>query len=331
MADIPELTDWVLPKISKLNLAISRVCWVDKWLPGYYDYRVKMPFNGEVCVGRGIASVEKMAFEKAITEVFERASVKYAEFSECPWGTAGFPDRAGAQKRAYLELLGIDRALCHHFCRKRFTDLPLGVIEKKLDRRILDVNLKENNIELRLYEMTAAEDAKVVVALASGKNAPYPASGFVAGFGASDDISDAALQAVLECLRTAVAVFVGGERPVVSLDSLRKARSPWWHIWMLQTRKSEDYIKEHLLPKSGAVAAEAVTDKISIADARFYEITTLRERFPDIPLVFVQAKSNRLLRPQFGDYVGDPETVARLGVFSGGSGANDRSVPHFYG
>lgn len=331
MADIPELTDWVLPKISKLNIAVSRVCWVDKWLPGYYDYRVKMPFNGEVCVGRGIASLEKMAFEKAITEVFERASVKYKEFSECPWGTAGFPDRTGAQKRAYLELLGIDRALCHHFCGKRFADLSLSVIDKKLNRCILDRNLKENNLELRLYEMRAAEDARVVVALASGKSAPCPASGFVAGFGSSNDISDAALQAVLECLRTAVAVFVGGERPVVSLESLRKARSPWWHIWMLQTEKSEDYVKERLLPKSGAAEEEALIERISIADAQFYEITTLKEQFPDIPLVFMQAKSNRLLRPQFGDYVGDPETVARLGCFSGKFNANEKSVPHFYG
>jgi hypothetical protein len=330
MANNSALIDWVLPKISALNINISRAQWVDKWLPGYFDYRVTMPFNGEVCVGRGIAKSEILSFEKAITEVFERASVKFPQFVGCSWGTAGFPDFDGAKKRAYFELLAIDRVLCHHFCKKKIKPVPLFVLNDRLTLKVLEKNLFKNKIQFNLYELTPAMDARVVVALASGKESSHPVPGFVAGFGSGENLSDIALQATLECLRTAIAVFVEGERSEVALDSLKNKKSPWWHIWMLQTIESENYVREYLLPKTEA-QENVLPEDLSGSDIEFHAINTLKNMFSDIPVVFVQARSNKLLSPQFGDFVADCKTIKRLENFSKKEFVLDVPVPHFYG
>lgn len=330
MANLSKIVDWVLPKISSLKMKISRVEWVDEWFPGYFDYRIVMPFNNETCIGRGIAQNEQLSFEKAITEVFERASVRFPEFKECPWATAGFPDLAGAQKRAYLELLGIDRALCHHFCKKRFKSLPISLLEEKVKIQNLRKNLLKNKIEFYLYELTPAKDARIVTAIAFGTNTPYPLPGFVAGFGCGEKLPEIALHAAFECLRTAVAIFIHGERPSEPLDLLRKRRSPWWHIWMALTRESREYFKKYLVP-SDTSPENISSDEISISNVEFIEITTLKEIFPDIPLSFVQAKSDKLLRPQFGEFSADVAVLKRLNSFAGHPVVVDTTVPHFYG
>ncbi len=330
MANLQRLTDWVLPKLAPLNITVGSVKWIEEWFPGYFDYRLTMPFNGEVCVGRGIASIKESAFEKAATELFERASVKFPEFKMCPWATAGFPDFDGAAKRAYFELLGIDRVLSHHFCKKRFVEIPIDVIKEKVRIHVLQKNLFKNKIEFALYELAPAKDARVVTAIAWGSKAPHPFPGFIAGFGCGEELSEISLHATLECLRTAVAVFVDGVSSNESLDVLKTARNPWWHIWMSLSQESEEYFKKHLLPVFG-LSGFLSGDDVSIRDVEFIEINTLKKVFHDIPLVFVQAKSDNLLRPQFGEFLLDAAVLKRLNRFAGHPVTVDTTVPHFYG
>jgi len=71
---------------------------------------------------------------------------------------------------------------------------------------------------------------------------------------------------------------------------------------------------------------------ISINDVNFTQINTLNSIFPDIPLVFVHATSDKLIKPQFGKFSPDTHTLNRLKIFNAGPIEIDPNIsPHFYG
>jgi len=328
MADTSRLTDWVLSKSGELDLRVTTLQWVDAWLPGFYDYRVQICVQGKDFAGRGIDSDEKTAFDKACAEAIERA---ICWTLKAPAAMAAFPDEEGARSRAYYELVGIDRAICHHFCRQRLHPCSFGTLGKSIPAANIQKMAAANRLEINLFELRPVADARVISAIAWSKDPRHPVKGFVAGFGTGPSQENAALSAVLECLRTATAVFIGGAGPEEPLNSLKARRSPWWHIWQAQTEESMLHLREHLLPQNQDPAPDWKPEAICISDVTFKRLSGLYTLFDGLPLVVACAASQKLIEPQYGDFRLSDNAMRRFSAFNGGTGSVDVSVPHFYG
>ena len=320
------VVDWAIANASKLNLEATKVTWVDEWLPGYFDYQVKIIIDGQVYLGRGIDSNEDIAFAKSVAEGLERAA---ASALKDPWATAAYPDFHGARERAYFELLGIDRVLCHHYCRRRSRVLEQEVVGTSFPARRFFEMLRKNRLEITLLELTPSSDAKVAGAFVSSIDPESPIKGFVKGYGVEKTLEEAVSHAVIECMRNSVAVFLGGAKPDPGELSCRPT-NPRWHFWMAQTAESMKYFRANFISKP-ETKSQLAPENISINNTGFTRINTLDSIFPDVPLVFVQAYSDKLIRPQFGEFTADEHTVKRLEIFNGGPVNVDATVPHFYG
>jgi hypothetical protein len=323
-----QLTDWILKNSKNLKIKVYKYAWIDKWMPGFFDYGIEISLFNKKYFGRGIDRDEKIAFEKASAEALERAVVNMEKL-EMPWGTAAYPSFDGACEKAYYELLGIDRALCHHFCHKKFAGCQLSGTNNFRSSNVLKNIIEKNNIVLRLYELTPSLDAKSVCAIAWSRSSKK-LQGFVAGFGVDKSIETAKLHALFECIRTVVVCFFKDYKPKEPIEILKERGEPRWHFWMAQRVEALSYLQNHLIPKfDEKVILEP--ENISVQDVKFTELTALKKVFPDIPITFVQAYSDKLLVPKFGEFIGDEHTMKRLEIFNGAPVFVDKTVPHFYG
>jgi len=328
MADTSRLTDWVLSKSADLGLRVTALQWVNTWLPGFYDYRVRIAVQGKDFIGRGLDADEKTAFDKASAEAIERAMCWTLK---APAAMAAFPDEEGAKRRAYYELVGIDRAVCHHFCRLPFRPASFAALGKSVPVSTIKKMAAASQLEIRLFELRPVTDARVFSAIAWSGDPRHPVKGFVAGFGTGSYQETAALGAILECLRTATAVFIGGACPEEPLNSLKARRSPWWHIWQAQTEESMKHFREYLLPRDQAQAQDWRPEEICINDVTFKRLSTPHTLFDGLPLVVLCAVSQKLIEPQYGDFRLSENSMQRFRAFNGGAVSIDVSVPHFYG
>lgn len=326
MASISKIADWAISNSQRLDLKATRLTWVEEWLPGFFDYRVFIRFQGEEYRGRGISRDEQTAFVKAFAEAIERASTANLDY---PWATAAYPDYPEAMSKAYRELVGIDRMLCHHFCRKPAQVVSLQSTKDILPLKPLIKMLRKYRLEIVLCEMRPVSDAKVAAAFIWSTDDNNIYQGTISGTGCEIKFVDAAAQAVIEALREGVAIFVG--KVEQELKALRgPVGNPWWHIWTnAASERSKNYLKEKLLGDAGCVSYPA--ENISSADVDFTELAGLRSFLPGIPLIIAQAKSDKLIRPQFGPFVGDIATMKRLEEFNGGPIEVITDIPHFYG
>lgn len=272
-------------------------------------------------------SEEPVAFGKAIAEALERFAV---DGFENPWATAAYLDFDGASARAYFELAGIDRALCHHYCRTRFNKLDISVLSGRFRVGQIKKMLDRYGLEAGFYELRPTRDAKICTMMAWPKGQAKEELGFVNGYGCSGDITVAATSAAYECLRTAAAVYLGGARPERPLSTFNQPGNPWFHFWANQTAASINYFRKYLMPLKdpGEVLPP---ESLSVKDVRIGRITTLDNAFPGIPLVVAQAVSEKFIKPQFGPIRMDPATERRLLEFCGRRVVPEAQVPHFYG
>ncbi len=284
MADT-SLADWALNNAARLKLEAMKVTWVDDWLPGYSDYQVKVFISGYAYVGRGIAAGSALAFTKAVAEALERAAV--AQLNE-PWATAAHRTLAEAQENAYFELLGIDRVICHHYARRKLRVLPLESAGRDFPKKQLSRLLHKNDLKLTIAEFRSAADARIIGVFVNsvGKS---PVEGFIKGYGVSPELETAVRNAIVECMRNVTAVFLGNIKPE-DKELVCGPHNPRWHFWRAQTKESLAFLQQILLPLPGE-EPDQPAEAISIKDARFIEITTLKESFPDLPLFFAQARS----------------------------------------
>lgn len=326
MENTQGLIDWGLANASRLGLHVTRVEWIDEWLPGYSDYQIKLEHGGAIYTGRGIGNTEPLAFAKGLAEALERLALS---FRENPWAAAAYYDTEGASLRAYRELLGIDRALCHHFCGHKPRQLPSAELRLLPAADRVEKMLKKHSLELGIYELRPTADARICAAFMWSKDSKGGVPGFVAGYGCDADLESAATHAFVECARSAVAVFLGKASPPEE-ELIKRPGNPRWHFWQARTAEGLKHLRETFLPHQGEVV-QLSTENISIKDVNFTEVETLRGTFPDLPLRFVQASSDRLLKPQFGEFQGDTATMRRLGEFNGGPVVVNTTAPHFYG
>lgn len=327
MANTSRLIDWALSNSSRISLKVTKLGWISDWLPGHFDYQIAITCKTEVYRGRGIDTEEPVAFAKAIAEAFERFAMTGFEN---PWATAAYPDYAGAAARAYYELVGIDRALCHHFCKERFSPLDMAVLPEQFDLNQVKRTLAKNNLEIQLFELRPVMDAKICTMMAWHKDPRHKVKGFVNGYGCAQTMEKAAASAAYECLRTAAAVYPGGAKPDLPLEELKQPGSAWYHFWANQTKECRDYFADYLVPEKNSVSLLA-PEELSRKDVIIEEISTLRHDFPDIPLVIAQAKSDRFMKPQFGASRLDAAAIKRLTEFCGHPVESVVTVPHFYG
>ena len=324
MADT-SLADWAVENADKLKLEATKVTWVDDWLPGFFDYQAKITVSGHTYFGRGIASTSVLAFTKAVAEALERA--ESAQLDE-PWATAAHCTLAEAQANAYFELLGIDRAICHHYTGRRLRNLPLEAAGGNFPHNQLSEMLRRNGLELNMAEFRPAADAKIIGVFVNSARKSH-VKGFIKGYGVSPDLKTSISNAIVECMRNVTAVFLGDIKP--EEDELAcTPYNPRWHFWRAQAKESLAYLKQVLLPLPGA-EPDMQPEAISINDARFTEIKGLKSLSPDLPLFFAQARSPKLIRPQFGNFVPDEATIERLITFNGGPIDIKTDIPHFYG
>lgn len=323
-----QLTGWLLANSKQLNLKADKYSWVDEWLPGFFDYGAIIKIDNKTFFGRGIDKNEETAFQKAAAEALERAAVDMARL-EMPWSTAAYPTVPGAEERAYYELLGIDRIFCHHYSGRKMREIAWDEFAGFFPDVHLAQVLKRNNLDVRLYELRAATDARSVCAIATGGKASR-IGGFVAGFGTDRTVKLAVQHALIECLRTAVVCLFTDYKPEEPLEELKRRGEPRWHFWQAQTPESLRYLRKNLLPVPGEKMFMD-PENISMADISFSKVLSLNTLFSDIPLVFTQARSKKLIIPQFGNFSLSPEIMERLSTFNGGPVNVKLDVPHFYG
>jgi len=327
MENSKRLIDWSISNSNKLNLEVTTVEWINEWLPGYFDYQIKIKLDNNIYTGRGIDFIETNAFAKGLAEALERFAVS---FLQNRWCSAAYYDYNESAQRAYYELLAIDRVLCHHFCKKKLKIVSFDEIKLIDGINHLIKMLEKNQLKMGIYELRPSMDAKVVSTLIWSTNSKHPIQGFVAGFGCDRNLKDAIIHSILECLRNAVAIFVGGLKAEPE-ELFCSPTNPRWHFWQALKKESREYLEKYLIPKPGEEINLEV-EYISINDVNFTQINTLNSIFPDIPLVFVQATSDKLIKPQFGKFLPDTHTSKRLKVFNGGPLEIDSNIPpHFYG
>lgn len=134
----------------------------------------------------------------------------------------------------------------------------------------------------------------------------------------------------LWCARTVVVCLSTDYKPEEPIENYKTKGSPRWHFWETQTAASMKHLTDYLIPKPGQ-EPQYTPEKISVKDVGFSRIGTLDSLFPDLPLSIVQAHSAKLIKPQFGPFVDDTETMKRLAEFNEAPVRVDTSVPHFYG
>jgi hypothetical protein len=329
LEDDLELTNWILKNASILSLKADKYIWVNEWIKGFFDYGITIVINGIKYVGRGIDRNEATAFEKASAEALERASVDFEGLTDNRWATAAYPTFYGACERAYWELLGIDRVFCHHFCRKKMQFTPLSILAKPFNINKLKKIISKDNISINLYELRPALDAKVYCAIAYDDKRKR-IKGFISGFGVDKSREEAALHALIECARTAVVCLFTDYKPEEPIEELRKRGEPRWHFWQAQTEESLKYLSENLITNENEII-DLKPENISIKDINFTELKLLKRKFSDLPLFFVQANSDKLISPQFGEFMEDNKTIKRLEEFNNGSVIINKIIPHFYG
>lgn len=328
MENYPELIGWVLGNADKLHLKVTRLTGISEWLPGHFDYHVAMTVDGAGVFGRGTDTDEPRAFLKAVSEAVERVACQGLEY---PWATSTHSDRQQASIRAYRELLGMDRALCHHFTGTKVRPLDLaapnfGGLVNSLAR-----TCRKHGISLRLCELRPAADTRVVAAYAWRTGSDNP-PGVLSGYGCADTAPEAGRQAITECVRKIGPIFIEKKKPQEEMAELEKTRSPWWHIWkMSQEAAGLEYLRGVLIPTDGK-AETFTTEKVTIKDVNFREVDGFKKHFPDAPCVVMQAYSDKLLLPQFGKTSLDAAALARLKSFYGGDCPRiETEIPHLYG
>lgn len=328
MENNQELINWALSNADRLQLKVTRLTGIDEWLRGYFDYHVSMTVRDIGVFGRGTDAEEPRAFLKAVAEAIERAACAGLEY---PWATATHTDKRQASIRAYRELLGMDRALCHHFTGTKLKTLELSTLHDAALASSLTEACKKHGITIRLCEMRPSMDVCVAVAYAWQSESSDP-PGVLSGYGCAGTLPEAGRQAIIECVRKIGPVFIERKKPKEKMAHLESAHSPWWHVWkMSQETAGVDYLKNVLLPAPGEKINYAVED-LSIDDVDFREIEGFKTLFPEVPCTVIQAYSSKLIYPQFGRTVIDPATQARLTAFCGGNCAKiEIGVPHLYG
>ena len=327
MANISRLIDWTLKNSAKISLKVTKLGWISEWLVGHFDYQVAIKWEGVIYRGRGIDAEEPLAFGKAVAEAFERFAM--TGFDN-PWATAAYLDYEVAATRAYFELVGIDRALCHHYCKTRFTKRDFSILPERFQLQKLKKTLEKNNLEAGLFELRPVLDAKICTMMVWHKDPKHKIRGFVNGYGCASDIDAASASAAYECLRTAAAVYVGGARPDKPLEVLNQPGNAWYHFWATQSDECMDYFKNNLYPVDSFVP-QLFAEPLSRKDVSIERISTLDRDFPTIPLVIAQAKSDKFIKPQFGPFQPNESTIKRLTEFCGHLVDPDVLVPHFYG
>lgn len=329
MENNPELIDWALANAKKLFLKVTRLTGINKWLPGHFDYHVSMSVAGAEVFGRGTDTEEPRAFLKAVAEAVERAACQGLEY---PWATSTHTDKQQASLRAYRELLGMDRALCHHFTGTKVRPLGLAVFNDKVLANFLDGACKKHGVTICLCEMRPSADSYVAVAYSwlSGSNNP---PGVLSGYGCAETLPEAGRQAIVECVRKVGPIFIERSKPKEEMVELEKLRSPWWHVWkMSQEPAGLDYLKNVLIPAAGENVV-LTREELSMKDVSFREIYGFKNLFPGVPCVVMQAYSDKLILPQFGKTVINDNTLTRLRLFCGKSSCRypETDIPHLYG
>lgn len=194
MENHPELIDWALKNADKLHLKVTRLTGIGEWLPAHFDYHVAMTVDGAGVFGRGTDADEPRAFLKAVSEAVERAACQGLEY---PWATATHSDRQQASLRAYRELLGMDRALCHHFTGTRVRPLELAALNYGGMADSLSTTCRKYGVILRLCELRPAADTRVVAAYA-WRPGPGNPPGVLSGYGCAETVSEAGRQASMK-------------------------------------------------------------------------------------------------------------------------------------
>lgn len=329
MENNQELIDWALANAGKLFLKVTRLTGINEWLPGHFDYHVSMSVARAEVFGRGTDTEEPRAFLKAVAEAVERAACQGLTY---PWATATHTDRQQASLRAYRELLGMDRALCHHFTGSKVRILSLAILNDSVLADFLDGACKKHGVKICLCEMRPSADSCVAVAYAWMPGPGNP-PGLLSGYGCAATLPEAGRQAIVECVRKIGPIFIERNKPKEEMAELEILRSPWWHVWkMSQERAGLDYLKNTLIPAAGESVLLA-REELSLKDVGLREISGFKNLFPDVPCVVMQAYSDKLILPQFGKAVIDDKTLTRLKAFCGNSGSwkTETAIPHLYG
>lgn len=324
MENFKKLTQYFLSKSKLISLDITKLTWPDNYLPGYFDYQSKITLMGHEFIGRGTAKDEEEAFIKSCVEALERFSSYNFNSS---WAIAGHENIELAKQNSYAELSSIDKVLCHHFTKKRLSPINWKGLSE-IHGKVLLKSLNKQKILLETYELTPNQDLKITLAIAY-KPFQRKRMGFVAGFGADYDIEKAVIHAIIETLRNAILIFTT-EVNAAKNELIPSSWNPRWHFWKAQEEEALAYFKKYLVTYQNKPIV-LKPENISIKDAYFTELTGIRLILPDIPLFFVQAQSDKLLTPQFGEFSPDKKNIKRLEDFNGGPVKMDLSVPHFYG
>ncbi len=318
MASTTLLVDWAIANAELLDLRVTRLTWVDKWLPGIWDFFVEITLNGKILNGRGLAETEEEAFAKAVAETLERSVIPVGENSS---GFAAHLTPELAKSAAVRELIERDAFFCHwltqtpFLSQRKLTELSINI--GLTTTQDIAKNAQNLGIDLVLATMHSSPPFQSVVCCAFGSNANKP-FGVTLGLGCDLDFNIAVKQATLEALRTAIAWITGqySGGPPLSLNEFKSLESitPLDHERLGLSLDLEDRIRK-LLSEKNSLPAPLPKSNSQIDTLQY----SLAPPIADAPVVIAKADSKSLQKAFFGLTTPNKINLARLAGFKGKS------------
>ena len=281
MENTKKLTKWLLNNDKALKLKVTKVRWVDEWLPGFFDFSIKIELNGIKFIGRGVDENQGVAFVKAGSEAIERAVCNSNSIPT--FGVAAHTELHKAKENAKLEVIERDRFFCHFLTKTPFRNIT-GLKLEGIDLERIENKLLERDIRLRFLEMNSICGVSSTMCLASSDNKSFG----IIGLGASSDIYKALEHALIECLtNTANQVY--------------------------QTQDGNNFLKENpwALDKNGFYKEE------SNPQFSFKELSLGYSELKDCPIHLYKCESEDVQHAFFGEVKKEKVNLERLNVFKG--------------
>ena len=260
-----KFSKWLLDHYKNLQLEVTQLNWINKWVSGFYDFQLSIYIDGKNYIGHGVDKSIDIAFSKAGKNAVSNA-ICY-EHGIGPGAIAISTNYELANLSAKNKLIALDRLFCHYLTKTPFRTLNnyiSGINFSKVQQE-----LKKDEIQIQILEMKSLNSIKSIICLSHGKS-----TGLVLGLGSSKDKSIAMEKALINCLTNTIA-FLHGEK----INSINKNQ---WFYARKNIEASDKWIDENSF--------------------KYSQLKSKNYYLKNIPLVIVKCENNLLQKSFHGEF-----------------------------
>lgn len=308
--------------------------WLRSIFPGLFDIVSLAKIKTRVWNGQGASSNLIEAHVKSTAEIVEReCMLRHNIFTSN--GCAVHSSLKKAKQSARFELIERDAFFCHFLTATPMDPLAPeglkihGATWKQFEKRLFNKGLKIRFFRMRaavsdVYAMTAVLTVhEKAPALARKTLRTIGKFGMRMGHGCDFDLSQAATQSAIECLRSVAHIIDSGlkvmplsEKEFMAIKRSKKKYTVNDHHRLLLDRQYAKKIEKILLsgPKAGFETGKPV---LKISQIKAVQYSTSFEDIGRIPLYFVRADAKKLQQLYFGANKKHYFNLKRLKLFMG--------------